>query len=193
MDRWVVGLDAWVIQDGNYGDFRRGDRVELAIEFSTEAVTSAPAMSVGIVSDLGEGEYDAVGTVVYSDRSLWIVDIGICAYSELPPDLDVVAGSRVRGGFKLEVDPFMYVEQHARSPAVPPLVYTWQLEQIRRQAAPLVETASGHFERDRSRWSWSAVEATDAWNDDGGYATYLLECVRLPEPPKRTSATAVTG
>jgi hypothetical protein len=189
VDRWTLGLEAWVIQDGNYGDFRRGDQLELAVEFSFTDVERADKGHAQRVFDRGEGEYDALGTVVYVDPSLWIVDIGICAYAELLPELRLSAGDPIHGAFALEVDPFMYVERHALSSAVPPLVYTWQLARIRRQAAPFVETAPRYFERDRSQSSWTEVEATDAGNDDGGHATYLLDCVRLPEAPRRRSRT----
>lgn len=193
MDRWTLGLEAWVIQDGNYGDFRRGDQLEVAVEFSATDLARTEDGQAHGVSDRGEGEYDALGTVVYVDPSLWIVDIGIRAYSEFLPDLRLSAGDRIRGIFALEVDPFTYVERHAHSVAVPPLVYTWQLERIRRQTAPFVETAPRSFERDRSQWSWAEVEMTDAWNDDGGHATYLLDCVRLPDAPKRKSRSAAGG
>jgi hypothetical protein len=28
--RWSIGLAAWIIQDGNYGDFNVGQRAEIA-------------------------------------------------------------------------------------------------------------------------------------------------------------------
>lgn len=31
--RWLIGMSAWVIQDGNYADFSVGQRAEFAIEF----------------------------------------------------------------------------------------------------------------------------------------------------------------
>ena len=36
----VVRLSAWTIQDGNYGDFARGDEVAFAVEFyASQALT----------------------------------------------------------------------------------------------------------------------------------------------------------
>ena len=31
---WRLGLPAWIVQDGNYTDVRRGDRVEAAVEIA---------------------------------------------------------------------------------------------------------------------------------------------------------------
>jgi hypothetical protein len=39
--------------------------------------------------------------------------------------------------------------------------------------------------------AYRVVEQTNAWDDDGGYASYILECTLLDDPPKRTSATFV--
>ena len=33
MSDWKIGLSAWIVQDGNYGDFRRHERAEFALEF----------------------------------------------------------------------------------------------------------------------------------------------------------------
>jgi len=43
-DSLVVGLSSWIIQDGNYGDFSRGERAAFALEFyaSTEIRRSKP-------------------------------------------------------------------------------------------------------------------------------------------------------
>src|SRR5687767_2983513 len=30
---WLVGLDSWVVQDGNYPDFVTGQRTDFALEF----------------------------------------------------------------------------------------------------------------------------------------------------------------
>ncbi len=33
MSEWKIGISAWIIQDGNYGDFRCHERAEFALEF----------------------------------------------------------------------------------------------------------------------------------------------------------------
>jgi hypothetical protein len=74
----------------------------------------------------------------------------------------------------LGVDPFFYFEELAKLPGMPPLVYRWRIERIERDMAPWIEVEPRGFERDPSRPGWNDVEATDAWNDDGGLASYLL-------------------
>ena len=32
---WMIGLDSWVIQDGNYPDFETGQRTDFALEFAS--------------------------------------------------------------------------------------------------------------------------------------------------------------
>jgi hypothetical protein len=48
-----IGLSSWIIQDGNYPDFKQGERAAFAIEFF------APTASWSILSDprVREGRY----------------------------------------------------------------------------------------------------------------------------------------
>ena len=39
---WTLGLESWIIQDGNYGDFSTGQEVELAAEYWSEAACAHP-------------------------------------------------------------------------------------------------------------------------------------------------------
>ena len=70
------------------------------------------------------------------------------------------------------------------------MIYTWRVERIQLNGTPWIETSSRVTVRDATRQSWIDVPKTDAWEDDGGYASYLLDCVRLDVPPKTTSRTA---
>ena len=36
-----IGLSAWIIQDGNYGDFRVGQQARFALEFHPQAMEPA--------------------------------------------------------------------------------------------------------------------------------------------------------
>jgi hypothetical protein len=48
MDRLLVGLDAWIIQDGNYPDLRQGQQAEFALELPLEhlEVASVPGQTL---------------------------------------------------------------------------------------------------------------------------------------------------
>jgi hypothetical protein len=185
VDRWFLGLDSWVIQDGNYTDLAVGDELEFALDFyahELEAATSGPVAAQRKKDDC----YEVLAQVTYRADDAWTIDFGIGAYEEerSPP---VEEGMFVRALVQLGVDPFSYLEDLAPRADAPSLVYTWRLERIGLQTAPLVETAPRHFERDRSRWGWKEIPRTDAWNDDNGNAAYQLECALLPVEPKRKS------
>ena len=90
----------------------------------------------------------------------------------------------------LGVDPFDYFESLHELPDFPPLIYTWRIERIELNTTPWLESSSRVIVRDATRQSWLEVAETHAWEDDGGYASYLLDCVRLDVLPKTTSRTA---
>jgi len=186
MDRWLLGLDAWVIQDGNYADLEVGDELEFAVDFYPHDLVPTDARAISARSKR-DYLYEAVGLVTHRDEDAWTIDIGIGAYEEGPPPPGIESGTFVEGTVSIGVDPFMYLEDLAGRETMPALVYTWRLERLALQTAPLVETAPRYFERDESKWAWKDLERTDAWNDDGGHAVYLLECARLPVEAKRKS------
>jgi hypothetical protein len=174
MSAWVFDLAAWIIQDGNYADFQRGQVAEFAVEFEFEAFQTVEAATPS-ARLLRDGDYAISGEVVFTDGDVWVIDCGILIYNELRP-------SRVRdrhgvtGTALLGIDPFPYFERLNRLPRMPALVYTWEIVRIRRLTAPSVAVD---------------VDATDAWRDDDGTADYLLDCVRLDVPAKHDSSTAI--
>jgi hypothetical protein len=185
MDRWFVGLDSWVIQDGNYTDLAVGDELEFALNFYAHEFDAAPPGPVA-AQRKKDDYYEVLAQVTYRADDAWTIDFGLGAYEEQPSP-PVETGMFVRALIQLGVDPFSYLADLAPRDDAPALVYTWRLERIGLQTAPLVETAPRHFERDRSRWGWKEIPRTDAWNDDGGTAVYQLECTLLPVEPKRKS------
>jgi hypothetical protein len=96
-------------------------------------------------------------------------------------------GSWVTGKWYVEIDPFFYFESGAKIPGVPPLVYTWRIEEIQQQTAPFIEVAPRHFERDSTKLGWREIEGTMAWEDDGVHAEYKLRCRLSDVPPKHRS------
>jgi hypothetical protein len=191
VDRWTLELDAWIVQDGNYGDFHRGQTIEVAVEFAAEGelVASDPG-SVG-ASQLAENTYRIGGRVVHAWERGVVVDFGIRAFTTTlaqPPP----TGAYVTGEVQLGVDPFDYFESLHKLPDFPPLLYTWRLEYIRRETTPWIERSPREFVRDEARRAFEDVAETNAWEDDGGHASYLLDCVRLDVPPKTTRCTAAS-
>jgi hypothetical protein len=192
VDVWEISLSSWIIQDGNYPDFRRGQEAEFALHAAAGEleVTAGPEKSI---KQLEECRYEIAGQVIFVKQGLWVIDFGLEAFDEFhkpDPPPEVQEGHFVTGGFFIEVDPFFYFERGAKIPGVPPLVYTWRVDQILMQTAPFIETAPRMPERDPAAWGWTEIEQTNAWEDDDSHAEYLLRCQRLHVPPKHRSATA---
>jgi hypothetical protein len=94
---------------------------------------------------------------------------------------------------RLGVDAFHCFECRSKTGDVLSLVYSWKILSILRQTAPFIETVIEGRKlrvRDAQRLGYEEIEKTDAWNDDGGYAEYLLRCDLLPIPTKNDSVTA---
>ena len=99
------------------------------------------------------------------------------------PVVKMAAGPTVSGCIRLSVDPFFYREEFHALSGMPALIYTWRIQEILIQAAPLVKVGSREFRRDRSQWGWRPIAETDARRDDDGVAEYLLRCQRVDIPP----------
>jgi hypothetical protein len=123
----------------------------------------------------------------------WALDCGIGFYQDQPPPPPpppgVAVGDMVRGIVNLGVDPFFYFERLHAFAGMPPLIYTWRIDGISRQAAPFVQ-AGNALVRDPPKQGWLPLNRTDAWHHDDGRASYKLDCVLLDVPPKRSSTTA---
>jgi hypothetical protein len=199
-NNWDVGLNAWIIQDGNYPDFEVGQAAEFALEFwLPEGVAGRDSGGNISAHNLGNCLYDTVAEVVLQTAEITILDIGVLVYletSSLKPSLS--QGRRLAIQLGLGIDPFFYFERLSKIADVPPLVYSWKILSILRQTAPFIETVAEAGPligrtvrvRDPERLGYEELLKTDAWKDDGGYAEYLLRCELLPIPPKHVSATA---
>lgn len=192
-DEWEIGLPSWIIQDGNYGDFKVGEQVEFALEFYPHSIRSNKAMSRS-AKRLGPAKYEINGDVIYLKDEVWLLDFGICAFQESTPPDELRVGQFVTREIYLGIDPFFYFERLYTLPGMPPLVCSWKINSIGQQTAQFIEThePSGHkvLVRDEKKLGYKTIEATDAWNDDGGNGEYVLKCVRFDVPPKFGSATA---
>src|SRR5215469_1147777 len=187
---WTVGLDAWIIQDGNYGDFAVGDHAEFALEFYThEGLWPVKDRTRHQVIQVAEDLYQITATVVHVGDRGCVLDFGLLAFWGTAPPDGVEVGQALAGRGTLGVDPFTYFEQLANDPQYPAMVYTWNIRTIGRETAPFVVHGNA-WVRDESLRRRVDVRATDAWTDDNGHGDYVLRCELLPVPPKRTSASA---
>jgi hypothetical protein len=181
----MLGLSAWIIQDGNYGDVRRGDRLEAAVEFGFEDAPTLVEAGEPCARHVDGSMYDVVARVVLVEADVWAIDVGIDVFNEHKPPAGVAVGDLIAGRAYLGVDPFFYFERLGKRTSMPPLIYSWNVTGIVRQTAPFVQAGPRLLVRDASKLGWEAIEQTSAWSDDGGSAEYVLTCDLLPDVPKR--------
>jgi hypothetical protein len=182
MDSLNIGIDAWIIQDGNYGDFSVGQEAQFALEFYPHSLKSSNCESPSAVL-LKATRYQVCGQVVYRTDGLWVLDMGLLAYQEGQPPRDVTKGSWVEGEIHLGVDPFMYFEYLKDMSGIPAMTYGFRVEQILLETTPWLaksdESGRTMMVRDERNESYRDVMETNAWSDDNGHASYVLKCVPI--------------
>lgn len=173
-----IGIDSWIIQDGNYNDFSVGEKAEFALEFSPYSMKSSDCKTPS-VTHLRGSRYQICGQVVYRSNDVWVLDMGFLAYKEMEPPSFAKKGSWVEGEFYIGVDPFMYFEYLKNRPGIPSLNYRFRIEEILLETTPWIETPGQPTVRDEQKESYREVAATNAWVDDNGRAGYILKCVMV--------------
>lgn len=182
-----IGLAAWIIQDGSYGDFEVGREYRFALEFYRHDVVVGPAASsTPSLAHIGNALHEAVGTIVFCIDSAWVVDFGVPAFQEAKPPSWATPGTSDSGRFYLGVDPFFYFERLKKERGMPNLFRQWFIRRILLETTPWKENMDPHglkvTTRDSTRESFIEVTATDAWNHDNGHGHYIFECEQRPEP-----------
>jgi hypothetical protein len=196
---WEIGLAAWIIQDGNYDNFETGQTAEFALEFYSPNYKKSESHSKSC-NRLGGAEYSIVGEVIYLRTDMWVLDFGLCAFQDSEPPEGIRVGDFIAAEISLGVDPYFYFETLYALPGIPPLIYSWKINAIDQQTAPFIESREPSGQkvlirdgkvliRDEKKLGYKPITKTDAWNDDGGHAEYVLTCAPLPNPPKFKSTT----
>ena len=96
----------------------------------------------------------------------------------------------------LGVDPFYYFEELYEIPGIPPLIYEWEIEGIKKQTAPLIETTDKLGQKvyvpDESKSVYCTVNSTGSFEDqpegvnaekNRSYVAYMLSCRKLDSEP----------
>lgn len=195
-DLITVGLSSWIIKDGNYRDFARDTHVAFALEF-----WASPALEIfqpeqpraPSLLNIGDEHYEIESEVLYVADDWWVIDIGMLVFQQNKPPKNARRGGWLRGNIDIGVDPFFYLENLARRPGAPALIYDWRIQKIEIQTAPFIEVRPRHRERDPAQLGWKEIAETSAWTDDGGGAEYLLHCNRLDHPARRTLGLSSSG
>jgi hypothetical protein len=187
MNDWRIGLSAWIIQDGNYGDFRCHERAEFALEFYPQ--NCQPSASPEKQARwLHTSKYAVNAKVIFVAKRCFVLDFGLLAYRQAEPPKSIRKGLWVQAEIYLGVDPFFYFEALAHVKGMPPLIYSWHINKISIETAPFIETVDARgtrmMVRDETKSGFQEIEQTDAWNDDNGHGDYVLECTLMDVPPK---------
>lgn len=177
---WLVGLDAWVVQDGNYPDFVTGQRTEFALEFASRGgLTPLDGLHEARVKWIEGSHYEVTAQIVHDEPNAQVIDFGILAYHFIGIE-DPLHRPRtdawVTGEINLSVDPFFYFDQLAHEPAFPALIYTWTVQEILQAVTLGSQRASADL---------VGIEKTDVWGDVSTSPSYLLRCRREPTPRSR--------
>lgn len=179
MELLNVGLESWIIQDGNYADFRVGEEADFALEFYPVLLKPSDKRTKSFIH-WKNCHYQVCAEIVYCSRQAWVLDCGFLVYdqSKLPRYFE--KGSWVEGEIILGIDPFFYFEGLYALPGMPALTYRFRIEQILLETTPWFtskdEVGRTVLERVKLQESFSEVYATDATDDDNGNAHYILKC-----------------
>lgn len=195
MTIWNIGLESWIIQDGNQPDFRQGQLAEFALFFQLQSDVKKVKGGMPEANLVRESVYEVTARVVYTARESWGIDFGLLAYTNQPPPPGVKVGAAVSAQIWLGVDYYLYAQALSKIEVVPPMIYTWGVQQIQMQTAPFIKTISTEpgrlfgkeiFVRDQEKLAYKEIVATDARSDDDGSANYLLACEEIGIPARRT-------
>ena len=190
---WNVGINSWIIQDGNYSDFTVNEHREFAIEFRPLNLSTSKEKTI-YAKHINDSTYDICGKVLYQEKGFLVIDIGIKVFWET--DSKFKTKDFVKGQIFLGIDPFFYFEYGNKNAGIPELIYQWEIIGIKIETSPWIEkideNGTKFKERDEFKMQKRPIYKTDAWKDDDGSADYILECLLMENNPKRKLTTAST-
>jgi predicted DCC family thiol-disulfide oxidoreductase YuxK len=178
-----VGVDSWIIQDGNYDDFKVGQEARFALEFSPISLKSSNCESHS-AAELTGSRYKIRAQVIFCTEEVSVLDFGFLAFFESKPLAFAAKGSWVEGEIYLGIDPFFYSAYLNKIPNMPALTYNFRIEKIFLNTTPWIEKSDEAIGRtilmrDVEKESFREVTRTNAWMDDDQAAHYVLECLPI--------------
>ncbi|MFL5385518.1 MAG: hypothetical protein ACJ8GN_23595 [Longimicrobiaceae bacterium] len=195
---WVVGIEPWLVDDGEYGVLHVGRPIDFALRWEAIALEAAPAAQPQALA-LGEGVYQVQATVVRSAEEVCVIDFGLLAHAyDFPGWLR--EGDAVRGDVALGIDTGSYRRGHYEDLDLPALIYPWRLDRIVLEHATRVPAP----EHVRVRWGNPEMMTNDPdlrthreisvanWEKDyrpGEMGRYHLHCSLLSRIPREPDAT----
>ena len=188
-----LGIAAWVIEDGNYPDFRTGQEFECALCFGGVASLAATDQRQVSMSPAGcdLGSYDVVARVIHADDEISVIDCGLRAYTRDTGYGTIERNEFVAGCIGFNVDPYDYREFWSKRLGIP-MIYRWRVERIRepRPYRSFQECADARAFFDDSNWYTVDMDRTDSsamYSETKHYhPSWDLHC-RLVGPEPRLS------
>ena len=171
-DVWLISIQAWLIQDGQYPEIAIHDRLEFATVFGYRWIRETSS-AVKSARHLGGNGYEVTAEAIAQSSESLALDCGIVITSYRPPP-------RVFGWVNAEV--FLNVgENHHRGDGPDedglPGQCLWHVNRLWREMAPTVEVQQD-LHTDEDAPSYESIAVTDAHREDvAPLASYLLECV----------------
>ncbi|MFA6575204.1 MAG: hypothetical protein WCS84_07260, partial [Nocardioides sp.] len=81
MDTWMIGIDSWVIQDGNYPDFVTGQRADFALEFASRSgLRRLDGPQGAAVRWVEDSDYEVTAQIVHDEPNAQVLDFGLLVY-----------------------------------------------------------------------------------------------------------------
>lgn len=184
--KFSVGLDSWIIRDGNYDDFEAGKEYAFALEFYSKGVLKSEK-NAKVCSHYFGGMNRIQGQVVFVCPECWVIDCGILAYTKAENKDGFKAGDQVEMEAYLGIDPYYYFEELHEVKDMPAMIYRWRVAEILLNTTPWVTKKNKKGDSTRVRnmgeSSFRPIDRTNAWDDDDGDAAYILDVERLPDAP----------
>jgi hypothetical protein len=176
MGVWTVGIQAWVIQDGNYDEFLVGRRYEFEVEALPLLVEESAIAEVPRVRHVEDGRHEFSGAVLkFLGHGAWVIDFGVYCYGKGPLPEGLQIGDTLAGEVSFFLaSPSVYEE--AFGTQAPFRTYSWRVDEIHLDTTPWVD--EGGVLRRPTNAGYVGVQATNALADDPT-AFYLLDCTLL--------------
>ncbi len=191
MDSLRIGVSSWIIQDGNYPDFRIGDAINIALEFYPFRLCESSSNSSSLTR-FASCHYRVNAKTTFLNENVVVLDFGYFAYYQVSPPRWMRSSRYVEADLYLGIDPFFYFEELYAIRGMPELRSRFRVSGIELETTPWKSTVDSHGRtirsRDDTQTSFSPVAETDAWSDDDGNAHYILELKRIEEESEPSDA-----
>lgn len=185
MKNFIINLEEWIILDENYRDFKINEIREFAlrIEFERLSKSTRNKKSLGSINSI---EYSGTGEVVFKSEEFLVIDFGILVYCYYDQFHTIRVGDYLTGTFSIGIDPFDYFEYWNEVKGIPPIVYSWKIEDIMEETYDYIEIEKNpgkfQFVQDQSSGYVRTVESTDILSKNV-FTNFRLYCsLQLRKP-----------